>query len=485
GVGHDPDSTVGHVVGEGLDAHTAADIRAFYRAAMIEPVHRTVARDDGRWLEVDAQPVTGPDGTTLVLSLSRDVTARRAAELSAQAAAEALTRSEARFRTAFDSAPIGMLLVSASKATFGRCVGVNAAFARMVGRPARDLVGSPLTQLVDPSAPALLLSPNLATGDDRRATTSLQHASGATTPVELVYSLSTDASGAPLFVVQVEDITARRATEVALLDALEQQHAAEHALREADRVRTDVVSTVSHELRTPLTALGASLHLLAEGDAGPVSAQQLELLAIAQRNATRLERLIDNLLLLTTLDRTIDADGDETVDLVETVRRAADLVVPAMTRREQHLELDLPSAAVVVAGDDMQLCFAMVKLLANAAQFSDTGGRVVVRLTQDADGVAVTVSDDGVGIPDDEREQIFDRFFRGAHAQSLGLPGTGLGLSIAQSVARRHGGRITVESTAGVGSTFRMRLPRRPAVPTGRPGTDRAVTPAVGVPHVA
>lgn len=252
-----------------------------------------------------------------------------------------------------------------------------------------------------------------------------------------------------------EDLATRKESEQTLLDALEQQRSATERLRNLDQMRNEVVATVSHELRTPLTSIGGYLELLLDDELPDGHRRMLE---TVNRNAERLSDLVEDLLSLARLDADIARLPSDVVDFAALVGDAVESVRQIMTQRDQSLHLHVPDDLnVPVVGDPRQLDRAVVNVLANAAKYTPTGGRVSVRLRLDDGHVSLAISDTGVGIPRDEQDKLFDRFFRASTAAAV--PGTGLGLSIVKSIVDRHDGRLVVNSEPGHGSTFTFIFP--------------------------
>jgi signal transduction histidine kinase len=214
---------------------------------------------------------------------------------------------------------------------------------------------------------------------------------------------------------------------------------------------------VSHELRTPLTSMKGFLGELTDAGGDPLTADQREMLAIVERNATQLEALIDDVLLLARLEARHLPLVAEDVDLREVLEDLCAELRPLVRDRELTLELDVAQACSV-SGDRVRLRQTFANLLSNAIKFSPPGGRVDVRAEGDAQSVVVEVADQGPGIPADELARISERFFRASTAR--GVKGTGLGLTIAREIAELHGGRLEVRSAVGAGSRFRILLPR-------------------------
>jgi two-component system sensor histidine kinase SenX3 len=237
------------------------------------------------------------------------------------------------------------------------------------------------------------------------------------------------------------------------------------------RVRRDFVANVSHELKTPIGALQllAEALLDATDPATPgTSADPAEDVAAARRFAeriqhesTRLGRLVTELLELSRLQGAEPLPTPEPVAVDWVVAEALDRTRMAAAAKE--LEVDVTGErGLTVYGSDTQLATAVANLVENAVAYSAEETRVTVTTRSDDDYVAVVVADQGIGIPPGDLDRIFERFYRADQARSRSTGGTGLGLAIVKHIATNHGGRVDVQSTLGVGSTFTLRLPARP-----------------------
>jgi signal transduction histidine kinase len=228
-------------------------------------------------------------------------------------------------------------------------------------------------------------------------------------------------------------------------------------LRELDELKTSFVASVSHELRTPLTSMKGFIGELTDDDGDPLTGGQREMLAIVERNTTQLEALVDDVLLLARLEARHLPLAHERVDLAGVLADLCEEMRPLVRERELALEIDVAGAGSVI-GDRARLRQTFANLLSNAIKFSPPGGRVEVHAADADAGVLVEVADEGPGIPTDELARISERFFRASTARDV--KGTGLGLTISREIAELHGGRLEVRSTVGVGSQFRVHLPR-------------------------
>jgi PAS domain S-box-containing protein len=251
-----------------------------------------------------------------------------------------------------------------------------------------------------------------------------------------------------------EDITERVRAQSALEAALQTERRAVAHLTEIDRTKDAFVSSVSHELRTPITNIVGYLELLLDGEYGDTTSPQHEALGRIDTNSHRLLDLIDNLLTLSSLESLDVQLFKQPVDLREVIQRSSERVHSDVSERGQHLDVQVPTQPVVVLGDETHLERMVSNLATNAVKFTPDGGRITLRLRTEGPKCQIEVQDTGVGIPEEERSQLFNRFYRTTHAQSAAVNGSGLGLSIARSIAHLHGARISARSTPGQGSTF-------------------------------
>ena len=267
------------------------------------------------------------------------------------------------------------------------------------------------------------------------------------------------------YVSTSEDVTEDLERRAALEEALTAERRAVARLTEVDRVKDTFVSSVSHELRTPITSIVGYLEMLLDGTLGELERAQLDAVGRVNRNSRRLLSLIDELLTLARLQEDGLREAPAELDLRYVVRTAHDVVAPAWADRRLTVELRLPDEPVPCAGDEDMLERVVVNLLGNAVKFTGDGGRIRLCLALVGDAAVIEVTDDGIGIPEDEQELLFTRFFRSSTAQLRAIPGSGLGLAIAKTVVELHDGTIDVSSRPGEGATFRVRLPRHARAP--------------------
>jgi PAS domain S-box-containing protein len=227
--------------------------------------------------------------------------------------------------------------------------------------------------------------------------------------------------------------------------------------RLVEQVKSDFVSTVSHELRTPLTSIYGFAETLLREDVVFGEEERLTFLRYIASESQRLTTIVDTLLNVARLDT-----GDLQVNLAETdVRDVVAQVLDAVRDDNGHeVVVDLPDAPLPARADAEKLRQVFSILVENAIRYSPDGGTITVGAAARDGTVEVTVSDEGIGIPQADQEQIFRKFYRGADAElRVGVGGTGLGLFIARGLVTAMGGRIWVASREGEGSSFSFELP--------------------------
>jgi signal transduction histidine kinase len=242
----------------------------------------------------------------------------------------------------------------------------------------------------------------------------------------------------------------------------------ESAVTSADRDLAQFLAVVSHEMRTPLTSIISFSELL-RGEAAGLSPDGLRFLAIIERNADRLLRLIDDLLMLNRLEAGGLPLELTQVSLPDLAAEAVKNAAPVAAKSGVTVHLDAGDGPLVRA-DSRRLAQVLDNLIGNAIKFSRADGLVRVRLRHARGTWRIGVSDTGIGIPADEAARLFGPFVRGSNARIAGLPGTGLGLAIVKSLVEMHGGQVKVDSVLGEGATFSVTLPARVSVTAPRLG---------------
>lgn len=319
----------------------------------------------------------------------------------------------------------------------GDCRIANPAASRLLGRLRTDLVGRPWGAL-------LPLDPETLEALRRRA---YEPTGQPTAPVLL------SLHGRQLAVTSGPFPDPTRPGMLVLLRDLS-------AEAEAERVKQDFVSMVGHELRTPLTLIRTTIDLLFEGDAGALNSTQGRIVEVLRNNADRLMSLITDLLDMSALDSGRMRINPSPIEVASIVRGVVEDVQSAAQAKQHSLRVETP-ALLTVWADPVRAQQVLQNLVSNAIKYTPTGGVIEVRVREaSGDFVEISVHDNGIGIPPEERAHLFEKFYRtSAGRRTTG--GTGLGLAIARSLVELHGGQIWCESDGHSGSRFAFTLPRR------------------------
>ena len=244
------------------------------------------------------------------------------------------------------------------------------------------------------------------------------------------------------------------------------------------RLRNDFTAAVSHELRTPLTSILGYLELIRDNDSVERPPDEDAFLAVVQRNAERLMRLVSDLLLVAEVESGMLTLQIEDVDLGGLAAECVEAAQPAADGNRIRLNLNRGLSEPLRA-DPIRLAQMMDNLVSNAIKFTPVDGHVTVSTTVRGGEAVFEVADSGIGVATVDQAQLFDRFFRTRAAVARATPGTGLGLTITKAIVDAHGGSIDVTSAVGVGTTFRVRLPLSHASPDEPPTPTRSTpTPA-------
>ncbi|GAB3991424.1 PAS domain-containing sensor histidine kinase [Nocardioides marmoraquaticus] len=431
------------IVGLDVSHFGREPMHAFQREAMtavvangIEVTVRDarVLRADGsrRQLDLTLSPVQTDDGDLVTVAM-RDASGKQ--------------QQTKLFRGLLEAAPDAMVIVDRD----GRITIVNVQAEQMFGYERAELVGQTVEILVPDRYSGMHMAfrqgyvteprtrPMGLAGDLRA-----RRKDGSEIPVEVTLSPLETEEGL-LVLAAVRDISERKRMQ-----------------EENDRVKDEFFATVSHELRTPLTSMIGYGELMT--DLEELSPQGQRFLSVIMRSAERELRLVDDLLTLVAIEESGLAIRTAEIDLELVVRDAVEAGRPRAEEARLSLSLETPGAAVAMWGDRDRLGQALDNLLSNAIKFTPAGGAVRVALRQRDGSAEIDVVDTGVGIGEEDPDQLFERLFRAPTAVAQQTPGAGLGLTIALAIVEAHAGTIEVVESGTAGSTFRMTFPlRRPA----------------------
>ena len=230
-------------------------------------------------------------------------------------------------------------------------------------------------------------------------------------------------------------------------------------LKRIDRMKSEFVSTVSHELRTPLTSIRGSLGLIAGGVVGELPEAVKTLVDIAKNNCERLIRLINDILDSEKIESGKMRMDLKNVDIKQVVRQALVASEGYAAQHRVRVQLQASDEPMQVCIDNDRMTQVLINLLSNAVKFSSSGSTVDVRVLRGTQGIRVEVADHGLGIPDDFRNHIFQKFSQADSSDARKKGGSGLGLSISKTLIEKMGGHISFTSALNVGSTFFFEVP--------------------------
>jgi GAF domain-containing protein len=244
-----------------------------------------------------------------------------------------------------------------------------------------------------------------------------------------------------------------------LQDSYQDLEGAYDALRELDRLKSELIQNISHELRTPLTFVRGYLELLQDGDMGELNTEQKAALDIVGSKASLLSRLVDDII-------TLQYDREHVkllaFSLAEVGRNALRAAQVSANQVGIALRDEIPEDLPPVLGDEQRLGQVLDNLVSNALKFSDPGSTVTMRMCEEGRFIRTEIEDQGIGIPADKLPLVFERFYQVDGSTTRRFGGTGLGLAIVKQIVEAHGGQIGVRSKQNEGSCFYFIIPKAP-----------------------
>lgn len=229
-------------------------------------------------------------------------------------------------------------------------------------------------------------------------------------------------------------------------------------LKHFERLRTEFVGNVSHELKTPLTSIKGFVETLKEGAINDKS-NAIRFLDIIHKHTQRLENLVNDLLIISSLESKEMSMNFALVDITNVINSVISLKKKQIEEFKHTFSIDIPSNLPKINADSFRIEQVLINLLDNAIKFTPSGGKIAISVMIVEKMLCVQIEDNGPGIPSEFKDRIFERFFRVDKSRSQETGGTGLGLSIVKHIVEAHYGRVELESKLGLGSTFRVFLP--------------------------
>lgn len=229
-----------------------------------------------------------------------------------------------------------------------------------------------------------------------------------------------------------------------------------HELREAEKVRREFTANVSHELKTPLTSIIGYAEMLQNGVTNEEDSRKFA--GVIHKEGSRLLELIDSVI---SLSRMEDSNAVKTFENLELHKVSMDLIEQLQfSAKEKSVELFLEGSPLQIRGDKRMIQDLIFNLLDNAIKYNRMGGSVKISLSDEGTQGVIKVADTGIGIPAEDIERVFERFYRVDKSRSRKAGGTGLGLSIVKHIVEFHGGSVSIDSEVNRGTTVIVKLPK-------------------------
>jgi PAS domain S-box-containing protein len=447
----------------------------------VKGVELTCRRKDGELLHVSFSTATLVDEEGNIegkVATFTDITARRESEqerlelVERERVAQAEAKAERRFRELLEAAPDAILEIDSE----GRVVLANAVAERVFGYTRDELLGEPVELLIpfdlrgrhEQHRSAYKAHPTtrpMGSGLDLYA----QRKDGSRFPVEISLSPVKSDDGSRVSAI-VRDVTDRKQTQLKIqalhesftreLSATNQQLELRNLeVERANRLKSEFLASMSHELRTPLHTIIGFSELLSEELEGPLNEKQKRFMSHIHQDSLHLLELINEVLDLSKIEAGRLELHRETFDMAAALHEVLASVRALGAPKSIDIESRVPGG-IPVHADHVRFKEMLYNLLSNAVKFTPDGGKVWIEATRADGSVAISVIDTGLGIPPEEHESVFEKFYQvGATTKGV-REGTGLGLAITKRLVEQHGGKIWVESEPGQGSRFTFTLPR-------------------------
>jgi PAS domain S-box-containing protein len=370
---------------------------------------------------------------------------------------EALLESEEKYRTLVEQATDGVIIIQDYNIKF-----VNTALCTLFGYKENELIGRSFLPLLAKEARDTISDyyrirmkgENIPSIYE----TSGLHKNGYAIPLELNAALIRY-EGKPADLVIIRDITDRKRAEQELKNAFNQLEKAHRELKKLDAAKTEFLNITSHELRSPLTSILGYAEVINDGLNGPLTDAQRESTEIIMRNAIQLSRYVDDLLDFTQMETGRLRLDKEICDVESIISNAVESMMSTIEEMNCKLALNVSPDLPVIKCDTRRITQVLYNLIINAAKFSPKGGVIKIDAGQEDDFIKISVSDEGIGISEEDQKKIFEKFYQVDMSDSRKARGMGLGLSISKAIVEEHGGTIGLESKPGKGSTFYFTIP--------------------------
>lgn len=403
-----------------------------------------------RWAEIRTREIKNKGRATRIHGIARDITEKMKME-------HELKRSEERYKDLFENAQDPMYIHDPD----GFFISVNKATLEEMGCSEEEIIGSHISQWLTPESLEYAMN------------TLMKHISGEHVELPIILEVVTKygehkwaeirnrviKEGVVVKEIHgiARDITEQKKMREELDAYHERLQRSYKELREADRLKTEFISNITHELFTPLTSIKGFAELMVDEILGEINDKQKDGFEIIIRNSDRLSRLIKELLDSTQIENDKLELILEPVSLNKIILNSVrDIELHA--RKKQIIIENKADSLPEITGDENRLTQVIINILSNAIKFTPEKGKITINANDEADKIKVSISDTGIGIPEDKLPYIFDRFYQADGSSKRKFGGVGLGLWICKTIIDNHNGSIIAESDRN-GSTFHIELP--------------------------
>jgi PAS domain S-box-containing protein len=409
---------------------------------------------DGTRLQViiSGSPLKDVDGSVSgSFAVISDISARKRAE-------QELVMTTTQLATIYNSSPVGITLVDRDF----RVKSLNRAMEKLTGCSRLDAIDRFCYEYFGSSAvcdgcPVVKV---FETGEVQKNLRTSGGDLGGNLVLEQIAAPVLDSDGIVISAIEItRDITKEKELERELRHSYQELQATYTELKELDRLKDEFFSSVSHELKTPLTSIYGSVDLMYT--LGNLTPEQEEFVRLIEKSTTRLNLLIDDLLQLARGDRLMKVQNIEEFSLPELLEESIGEFESLLKKYGIDMKLEAGEGLPPITGDREQIKKVLTNLINNAIKFNVKRGKILIEAINNNGEIEVSVEDTGIGIPKEDQENIFKRFYRVERGEAKRYPGTGIGLSLVKTIVESHGGMIWVESTPGKGSKFTFTLPTR------------------------
>ncbi|HOW14124.1 PAS domain S-box protein [Methanosarcina sp.] len=373
----------------------------------------------------------------------RDITERKKAE-------KALKESEENFRTLVNNTLDGILILNFE----GEVITANAAVGKMFGLDLKNVAGKSITKYLAPESVPKAIADQINVLNDKGGYLSVYRAISASGEPFWIEGLGTKIiyQNQPANIVVIRDITARKEAEDALI-------CAKTAAEAANRTKSEFLTNMSHELKTPLNSIIGFSDLLKEGIAGPLNEKQSRYAQFISTSGKNLLNIINDILELSKAEAG-EADLNlEEFSVDDSINKVISNSLPQIQKKNIKFNYNSENRDLWISADENKFRKIISSLLSNAVKFTPAEGSIEISSRQEGNLAIITVKDTGIGIPEDDLDNIFKPFVQLDPSLSRIFEGTGLGLTLVKRYVEMHGGSISVESKEGKGSSFRIELP--------------------------